>query len=145
MLAARGRADAERAQPAFRRTTMDEAVRRLSGAIRLIDGMQPVSVEIGPGSLVPGADATRDVVRVSYRDSQGRRLILDQQRADVDAVSADEAVPRERVNMAVGDTLVTTTPSGTSRIRWLDRKNFWLSVSGPLSADSLRPLLERIR
>ena len=32
------------------------------------------------GAVVPGADATRPVVRVVYQDSQGRLILLDQQR-----------------------------------------------------------------
>jgi hypothetical protein len=35
---------------------------------------------LAQGVVVPGADATRPVVRVVYQDSQGRLIMLDQQR-----------------------------------------------------------------
>ena len=35
---------------------------------------------LAQGVSVPGADATRPVVRVVYQDSQGRLIMLDQQR-----------------------------------------------------------------
>jgi hypothetical protein len=131
----------------FRRISLDQAARRLSGAIRLIDGRPWDHVEVGPGRLVPGSDRLRDVVRVFYFDDQGRPLILDQQRIPVRADTSAElrAGPVEALDMAPGDTLVTTAPSGLTRIRWLDRKFFWLSLSGNMPADSLRMLVLRVR
>ncbi|MBI1723431.1 MAG: zf-HC2 domain-containing protein [Gemmatimonadetes bacterium] len=144
-------ADSSRAVPltTFRRISLDQAARRLSGAIRLIDGRPWDHVEVGPGRLVPGADRTLDVVRVYYFDDGGRPLILDQQRIPAPAptdTSADTALAAvEGLGLAPGDTLVTTTPNGGVRIRWLDRKYFWLSLSGTMSADSLRMLVNRVR
>ncbi|MDO8666920.1 MAG: hypothetical protein Q7J79_09930 [Gemmatimonadales bacterium] len=131
----------------FRRVSLDQAARRLSGAIRLIDGRPWDHVEVGPGRLVAGADQERDVVRVFYFDDRGRPLTLDQQRipapADTSAETRGAAV--EALGMAPGDTLVTTTPAGLTRIRWLDRKFFWLSLAGTMDVDELRLLVNRVR
>lgn len=120
----------------FRRITIEEAVRRLSGTIRLIDGMQPTRVEAGPGSLVPGASPDHDVVRVTYSDRHGPRLVLDQQIGDVHTGSFN--------GLMQGDTLVTATDGGGTRVRWVDRK-FWLSLTAALESDSLRSLVGRVR
>jgi hypothetical protein len=122
----------------FRKVSLEEAVRRLSGSIRLIDGMQPVRVEVGLGRLVAGAAPDRDVVRVIYADASGRPLFLDQQPGETrEGASVNGLMP--------GDTLVTPTPSGALQVRWVDRRNCWLSLTGAASADSLRALVERIR
>ncbi|MGD0484338.1 MAG: zf-HC2 domain-containing protein, partial [Gemmatimonadales bacterium] len=78
--AARGRAAPPASRPAFRSSDVDEAAARLSRNLRFVEGLALEGVKIGPGSLVPGADPARDVVRVVYTDPQGRRLQLDQQR-----------------------------------------------------------------
>jgi hypothetical protein len=130
----------------FRRTTLDTAVVRLSGSIRLIDGMDPSRVEIGPGRLVNGAAAGQDVVRIHYTDERGRRFVFDQQRlapARGDAAAGAGAGAGE-VGLLSCDTIVTTSGT-TTRVRWLDSKNFWMSLSGPLPADSLRALVARVR
>jgi hypothetical protein len=106
----------------------------LSGSIRLIDGMNPARVDVGPGTLVPGADPERDVVRVSY-GSGARRLVLDQQLGAPQAASFNGLMP--------GDTLVSSNDS-TTQVRWVDRK-FWMSLTGRAGADSLRALIERVR
>lgn len=125
------------AQPAaFRRITLEEAVRHLSGTIRLIDGMQPSRVETGPGTLVTGADPARDVIRVTYTDGRGGRLILDQQAGDTRLTSFN--------GLMQGDTLITATEGGGTRVRWMDRK-FWLSLTAALEADSLRTFVGRVR
>ena len=123
---------------AFRRITMDEAVRRLSGSIRLIDGLQPALVEVGPGRLVPGAAPEREVIRVYYADEAGRSLVLDQQPGETPSATSVNGLMR-------GDTLVTAQPDGSVRVRWVDRKSFWLSLTGTASADSVRTMVERIR
>lgn len=142
------RAPAAVAQPAraaeeapatdFQRITMDEAVRRLSGSIRLIDGLAPGHVEVGPGRLVPGAASDREVVRVYYADEAGRPLVLDQQPGDTPNALSVNGLMR-------GDTLVTAQPEGGVRVRWVDRKSFWLSLTGAASVDSVRAMVERIR
>ncbi len=128
---------------AFRRISFDTAITRLSGSIRLIDGMDPLSVEEGPGHLVPGADPGRAVIRVMYRDAAGRRLTLDQQPGD--------ARPGPTGNVSVnglmrGDTLMTGGGDGSLRIRWVDRKGFWLSLTAAnVPGEEMRALVERIR
>lgn len=131
----------------FRRVSLDQAARRLSGAIRLIDGRPWDHVEVGPGRLVAGADQERDVVRVFYFDDRGRPLTLDQQRipAPADTSTETRGAAVEALAMAPGDTLVTTTPTGLTRIRWLDRKFFWLSLAGTMDVDELRLLVNRVR
>jgi hypothetical protein len=133
---------------AFRRATTDEAVRRLGGSIRLLDGLFSDQVQVGPGRQVPGADPNRDLVRVVYSDAAGRRLTLDEQRLLLPADTSTAArltYLMNAVGLVHGDTLITASPDGTTRIRLLDRKNFWISLTGAMSPDSLRALVERIR
>ena len=129
----------------FRRATMEEAVTRLGGTIRLIDGMQSTRVEMGPGRLVPNADSAREVVRVVYGEPGGE-LILDQQRlrlgegaAVAPAREAQAAPP-----LGPGDIVVTSSPDGLNGLRWMDR-GVWMSLSGHVPADSLRRLADRVR
>ncbi|HWO87838.1 MAG TPA: zf-HC2 domain-containing protein [Gemmatimonadales bacterium] len=137
-------AAAEAPLTTFRATTPDEAILRLSGAIRLIDGMVPRRYEIGPGRLVAGADPNRVVVRVVYTDSAGRRIVLDQQPGNTRPDSANGQARASVNGLMQGDTLMTTE-RGSSQVRWVDRKNFWLSLSGRVGADTLRALIQRIR
>ncbi|OGT95636.1 MAG: hypothetical protein A2083_00085 [Gemmatimonadetes bacterium GWC2_71_9] len=123
-------------------------MRRLGGTIRLLDGMFSDHVEVGPGHLVSGADPNHAVVRVVYTDAQGRRLTLEEQRLLLPADTSTAArltYLMNAVGMTWGDTLVTAAPSGTARIRWMDRKNFWVSLTGSMPPDSLRVMLDRIR
>jgi hypothetical protein len=140
-------AAAPAAQPltAFRRADLEEAVARLGGSIRLIDGMRIDHVEVGPGWRVPGAAPDLDVVRIVYADGQGRRVVLDEQRF---APSTDtSAAERERADggMEYGDTLTTAAPNGQVRVRWVDRERFWLSLTASLPPDSARSLVGRVR
>ena len=130
----------------FRTVTLEEAVSRLRGAIRLVDGVPIERVMVGPGSLVAGADSGRDVVRVTIV-ADGAPVVLDQQRLDPPTASApgDSAATPSFAGLAVGDTLFTVAPDGQRRARWLDGLGFWLSLSGRLPADSLRQLIERVR
>jgi len=126
-----------RPTPGFTRITMEEAVRTLSGSIRQIDGMTPMSIESGGGRLVSGSDASREVVRVNYTDQFGRRFTLDQQLAEPrDGPAFSGIMP--------GDTLVASTAGGGSRVRWLDGK-LWLSLSGPVPGGEVRALVGRVR
>jgi len=135
-------------RPSFRVTDVDAAAASLGGLLRTLDGWSLESVKVGPGSLVPGALATRDVVRLVYSDVQVRRVNLDQQLVplprDTSIAARERSVP-PALGVNYGDTLVTTGPNGEARIRWLDRMGLWMSLSGAMPADSLRSLLPRIR
>jgi hypothetical protein len=69
----------ERAQ-VYLRIGLDEASRQLGGPVHVIEGLSPMFMGLTQGVVVPGADATRPVVRVVYQDAQGRLIFLDQQR-----------------------------------------------------------------
>jgi hypothetical protein len=69
----------QRAQ-VYLRIGLDEASRQLGGPAHVIEGMSAMFMGLAQGVSVPGADATRPVVRVVYQDSQGRLILLDQQR-----------------------------------------------------------------
>ncbi len=146
--AARDRAAPAPPRPAFRSSDVDEAAARLSGNLRFVEGLALEGVKIGPGSLVPGADPARDVVRVVYADPQGRRLQLDQQRIplpqDTGLAARERALPAA-LGLSWGDTLGTIGPGGVARLRWLDRSGLWISLSGNVPEDSLRALLARVR
>ncbi|MEP6687732.1 MAG: zf-HC2 domain-containing protein [Gemmatimonadales bacterium] len=69
----------QRAQ-VYLRIGLDEASRQLGGPAHVIEGMSAMFMGLAQGVVVSGADATRPVVRVVYQDSQGRLIMLDQQR-----------------------------------------------------------------
>lgn len=69
----------QRAQ-VYLRIGLDEASRQLGGPVHVIEGVSAMFMGLAQGVAVPGADATRPVVRVVYQDSQGRLIMLDQQR-----------------------------------------------------------------
>jgi hypothetical protein len=126
----------------FREVGMAEAVRALSGSIRLVDGLQPQRVLMGPGDLVQGADAALELVRVVYQDPPGREMWLDQQRPP----EADGFAPLQgfRPAMLVGDTIATRGPAGATSIHWIDEHGFRLALTGFLAADSLRAMIPRV-
>ena len=132
---------AQDAAATFRRATLEEAVARLNGAVRLMDGMRFEQVEIGPGALVTGADRSRDLVRLVYFDAAGHRLVLDQQR--VTPAANGGPIPPD-FGMHPGDTLTSVAPGGEIRVRWIDG-TFWLSLSGHLPPAELRGLVDRVR
>ena len=69
----------QRAQ-VYLRIGLDEANKQLGGPVHVIEGMSPLFMGLAPGRVAAGADTTRPVVRVVYQDSQGRMIVLDQQR-----------------------------------------------------------------
>jgi hypothetical protein len=122
----------ERLQP----TTMDDAVRQLSGAIRLIDGLQPSRVLTVPGPVGNEGDATAGaMVRVVYPDEPGREIWLDQQRLGVS----------NNLDMLAGDTLSTQAADGVGSLRWIDPTGFLLTLTGHVGVDSLRVLARHVR
>ena len=120
---------------------MEEAVRALSGSIRLLDGLQPERVLLGPGEAVRGADSSLDLVRVVYQDPPGRELWLDQQRP-ADAETAQ--FRGNRFGMLVGDTVVARGSAGSTSLRWIDEHGFRLALTGFLSPDSLQAMVPRV-
>jgi hypothetical protein len=77
----------QRAQ-VYLRIGLDEASRQLGGPAHVIEGLSPLFMGLAQGTAVAGADGTRPVVRVVYQDSQGRLILLDQQR-----LRAGQALP----------------------------------------------------
>ncbi len=133
------------ARPALRRASMEQAVIRLGGAIRLLDGMRSSGVLMGPGSLVAGASGDRDVVRILYR-AAGQPVSLDQQRVGAGGAGGPAGGAAAAANgITPGDTLFATAPDGKNAMRWLDERGFWLSITARLPPDSLRRLATRVR
>ncbi len=126
----------------FQTVTMEVAVRILGGSIRLLDGLKPVRVLAGQGSLVPGAEPGTPVVRVVYEDPPGRELWLDQQREQMEERSAGRV---GAATLLPGDTVLTVPAQGMQSVRWLDQHGFRLALTGFLPTDSLRGLLQRVR
>lgn len=114
----------------FTRVTLGDAIKRLGGAIRLIDGMSPETVEIAAGSVLPGADPGKLVVRIVYSGSDGR-IILDQQRLN-------------RPGSREPDIAVNTAPSGVSVAQWVDWKGYWISLACRTNQEELLAIANRI-
>ncbi|HKT60585.1 MAG TPA: hypothetical protein VJQ46_11055, partial [Gemmatimonadales bacterium] len=86
----------------YLRIGLDEASRQLGGPAHVIEGLSPVFMGLVQGTSVAGADATRPVVRVVYQDSQGRLILLDQQR-----LRAGQAPPpASPLSWTIGGTLM---------------------------------------
>ena len=64
----------------YLRIGLDEAAKQLGRPVHVIEGMSSMFMGLALGKNSPGADPTRPVVRVVYQDSQGRLILLDQQR-----------------------------------------------------------------
>jgi hypothetical protein len=64
----------------YLRIGLDEASKQLGRPVHVIEGMSAMFMGLVQGRNSPGADPTRPVVRVVYQDSQGRLILLDQQR-----------------------------------------------------------------
>ena len=118
--------------PQFQRVTLGEAISRLSGTVRLIQGLNPEAVEIAQGSALPGADPGKAVVRVVYNAPEGR-LIMDQQRLG-------RAGGGTEPNIAI-----STAPNGVSVAQWVDRGGYWISLAGRADQQTLLSIANRIR
>jgi anti-sigma factor RsiW len=106
----------------YLRIGLDEASKQLGRPVHVIEGMSPLFMGLTLGRTSPGADATRPVVRVVYQDSQGRLILLDQQRLRPgQATSSPGADP----HWIVGEVS--------------------LHLSGEVSPDVLRNLRARVR
>jgi hypothetical protein len=90
--------------------------------MHVIEAMSPEFIGLAQGRLVAGADPARPVVRVVYRDTRGRMILLDQQRL--------------RTGQAPG------APSGN--LRWT-QGDVMLYLHGDPGPDVLRNLQRRVR
>ncbi|MGH7591993.1 MAG: hypothetical protein ACREL2_11210, partial [Gemmatimonadales bacterium] len=126
--------------------TLEEAVRRLGGSIRLIDGLDPVSVTRAPGSTVVGADPQRDAVVVRYLDPAFGAVQLAQQRI-LTADSLVASVPP--ADVTVPSPPATTMPRGKGQdeftaLSWKDGHGFQMTLTAAAPADSLAALRARV-
>jgi hypothetical protein len=128
----------------FQPTAMEAAVRMLGGSIRLVDGLTPIRVMVGPGTALSGADSGREVIRVVYMDPPGRELWLDQQRPE-ERANERVAAGRAATTLLAGDTLVTSASDGARSLAWINQNGFRLALTGFLPADSLRALARRVQ
>jgi anti-sigma factor RsiW len=142
MLDSRGRDGlaARRNLAGFRQVKMQEGVRTLGGSMRLIDGLEPQRILVGPGTLASGGNPSDSLVRVVYEDPPGRELWLDQQRLR----EAEPVAGFAAAGMLPGDTILTRDTSGLQSVRWHDEHGFQLALTGHLSADSLLAMIRRV-
>ena len=110
----------QRAQ-VYLRIGLDEAVTQLGRPVHVIEALSPEFIGLTPGRLVPGADASRPVVRVVYLE-RGRLIMLDQQRL--------------RTGQAPG--------AAAGSLRWT-QGDVMLYLHGEPSVDVLRNLQRRVR
>jgi hypothetical protein len=106
----------------YLRIGLDEASKQLGRPMHVIEAMTPEFIGLAQGRLVTGADPARPVVRVVYRDTRGRMILLDQQR-----IRAGQAPAAAGGNLrwAIGDVM--------------------LYLHGEPSGDVLRGLQRRVR
>ncbi|MGN6393645.1 MAG: zf-HC2 domain-containing protein [Gemmatimonadales bacterium] len=105
----------------YLRIGLDEASRQLAGPAHVIEGLSPLFMGLVQGTGVAGADAGRPVVRVVYQDSQGRLILLDQQRLR----SGQTPPPATALSWTIGATAI------------------WLNGEAP--TDVLRTYRSRVR
>ncbi len=106
----------------YLRIGLDEAAKQLGRPMHVIEAMSPEFIGLAQGRLVPGADPNRPVVRVVYRDTRGRMILLDQQRL--------------RTGQAPG--------AASGSLRWI-LGDVMLYLHGEPGADVLRNLQRRVR
>jgi hypothetical protein len=82
----------------YLRIGLDEAARQLGRPVHVIEGMSAQFMGLVQGSQVPGADDNRPAVRVVYQDTQGRMILLDQQR-----IRSGQTWPSTGSQWAVGE------------------------------------------
>ena len=106
----------------YLRIGLDEAAKQLGRPMHVIEAMSPEFVGLAQGRSVPGADPNRPVVRVVYRDTRGRMILLDQQRL--------------RTGQAPG--------AANGNLRWI-LGDVMLYLHGEPGNDVLRNLQRRVR
>ena len=137
------------------RITLDEAVTRLGGTIRLIDGLAPQRVEVVAGVDVSGADPDREVIRVYYEEPDLGLVTLDQQRPAPSFAARDLA--RRTPESEASASRVQVAPLGRSGGGYAARQlpaqqsitwradGVWLSLTSRLSGDALAQLQARVK
>ncbi len=127
--------------PRFRAVGAREASLRLGGRLRMVSGLDPDHIEVGPASAVPGAQAGLDVVRVVYRTADGGRILVDQQLIPADSSGFR---PIDDPALESGETAYGTSPTGVSVATWLDEEGYRISVVAQAPVDSLKRLVQRV-
>lgn len=128
--------------PRFRAVGAREASLRLGGRLRMVAGLDPDHIEVGPASAVPGAQAGLDVVRVVYRTADGGRILVDQQLIPADSSGFR---PIDDPTLESGETAYGTSPTGVSVATWLDEEGYRISVVAQAPVDSLKRLVQRVQ
>jgi len=128
--------------PSFRNVQATEASRRLGGALRLMRGLEPDHIEVGPAAAVPGAISGLAVVRVVYRTPEGGRMLLDQQLIPADSAGFH---PLDDPTLANGQTAFGTAPNGVSVATWVDEEGYRISLVAQAPVDSLKQLVQLVR
>lgn len=125
--------------------TLDEAVQRLGGSIRLIDGLDPVSVARVPGTMVDGADPRREAVLVRYLDPTLGAIQLTQQRI-LTADSLDASAPPPTTATVPRATQPTTEPTrnALATVSWKDGHGFQMTLTAEVPPESLAALRARV-
>lgn len=148
-----------RTSAAPKRITLDEAVTRLGGSIRLIDGLAPQRVEVLSGVDVTGADPDREVIRVYYEEPDLGLVTLDQQRPGPSFAARDSRAFARAAESDVDPSKVTVEPapqtnaSGVALLRAASPVNnvtwrtdgVWLSLSSKLTGQALAQLQARVK
>ena len=87
----------------YLRIGLDEAATQLGRPVHVIEAMTPEFMGLTQGRLVTGADPSRPVVRVVYRDPRGRMILLDQQRM---RTGQAPGAPGGNLRWALGDVML---------------------------------------
>jgi hypothetical protein len=128
--------------PRFKKVSRSDAVRRLGGPVRSLQGYDTDHLEVGSASAVPGAQAGLDIVRVVYRAADGGRILLDQQLIPTDSSGFR---PIDDPTLESGETAYGTSPSGVSVATWLDEEGYRISLVAQLPLDSIKKLVPLVR
>jgi len=120
--------------------SLEGAVNRLGGSIRLIDGLTPAAVRLIVASQAAAAAEGDATVRVVYLDPPSREIWLDQRR-----ISPADSHARDDIGLLLGDTIDVVLRDGRRSLQWRDPEGFRLFLSGFLPADSLHMLARRVR
>jgi hypothetical protein len=128
--------------PSFRNVVQTEAARRLGGSLRMMQGVTPDHIEVGPAAAVPGALSGLAVVRVVYRTPDGGRMLLDQQLIPADSAGFH---PIDDPTLENGQVAYGTAPNGVSVATWVDHEGYRISLVAQAPVDSLKQLVPLVR